>query len=105
MLPVLLHGQLERSREVSRELLREVDQRLANWLLSAARIRGTRTDKGLQFTVVLTNQQIAARIGSVREVVSRAFTRLQNTGLISVDGRAVLIPDEDALEIYAEGSH
>lgn len=102
----LLAGRLRRCAELVEALsLREVDQRLANWLLSTARLRGTRTHEGLQFTVLLTNQQIAARIGSVREVVSRAFTRLQNTGLIAVDGRAVRIPDEDALEIYAAGSH
>ncbi|MBS1807924.1 MAG: Crp/Fnr family transcriptional regulator [Acidobacteria bacterium] len=100
----LLAGRLRRCAELVEALsLREVDQRLAHWLLSAARMRGTRTEKGLQFTVTLTNQQIAARIGSVREVVSRAFTRLQNNGLIAVDGRAILIPDEAALEIYADG--
>jgi CRP-like cAMP-binding protein len=48
-----------------------------------------------------TNQQIAARIGSVREVVSRAFTRLQHEGLIAVDGRRLIIPNESALESFA----
>ncbi len=101
----LLAGRLRRCAELVEALsLREVDQRLAHWLLSAARVRGTRTDESLQFTLHLTNQQIAARIGSVREVVSRALTRLQQNGLISVEGRVVQIPDEDALEIYADGS-
>lgn len=101
----LLAGRLRRCAELVEALsLREVDQRLAHWLLSAARIRGTRADEVLQFTLHLTNQQIAARIGSVREVVSRAFTRLQQNGLISVEGRVVQIPDEDALAIYADGS-
>ncbi len=101
----LLAGRLRRCAELVEALsLREVDQRLARWLLSEARLRGTRTSERLQITLALTNQQIAARIGSVREVVSRAFTRLQQNGLIAVDGRVVLIPDEDALEIYADGS-
>lgn len=101
----LLAGRLRRCAELVEALsLREVDQRLAHWLLSAARVRGTRGGEGLQFTMHLTNQQIAARIGSVREVVSRALTRLQQNGLIAVDGRAVQIPDEDALEWYADGS-
>ena len=101
----LLAGRLRRCAELVEALsLREVDQRLANWLLSAARVRGTRSSEGLQFTLHLTNQQIAARIGSVREVVSRALTRLQNNGLIAVDGRDVRIPDEAALELYADGS-
>ena len=102
----LLAGRLRRCAELVEALsLREVDQRLAHWLLGEARRRGTHNNEGVQLTLALTNQQIAARIGSVREVVSRAFTRLQNNGLIAVDGRAVLIPDEEALEIYAEGSH
>ena len=102
----LLAGRLRRCAELVEALsLREVDQRLAHWLLGEARRRGTRHSERLQITLALTNQQIAARIGSVREVVSRAFTRLQNNGLIAVEGRAVVIPDEDALEIYAEGSH
>jgi CRP/FNR family transcriptional regulator len=101
----LLAGRLRRCAELVEALsLREVDQRLAHWLLSAARVRGSRGNEGLQFTLHLTNQQIAARIGSVREVVSRALTRLQNNGLIAVDGRVVQIPDEEALELYADGS-
>ena len=49
-----------------------------------------------------TNQQIASRLGSVREVISRAFTRLQHEKLIVVDGRRLLIPDEAALEAFAD---
>lgn len=101
----LLAGRLRRCAELVEALsLREVDQRLARWLLGEARLRGTRHSEGVQVTLALTNQQIAARIGSVREVVSRAFTRLQNNGLLAVVGRTVLIPNEDALEIYAAGS-
>ncbi|MFN7931494.1 MAG: Crp/Fnr family transcriptional regulator [Blastocatellia bacterium] len=101
----LLAERLRRCAELVEALsLREVDQRLAHWLLGEVRRRGTRNQDGIQVTLALTNQQIAARIGSVREVVSRAFTRLQNNGLIVVDGRSVLIPNEEALEIYADGS-
>jgi CRP/FNR family transcriptional regulator len=83
--------------------LREVDQRLARWLLSEARSRGQRINARLELTLVLTNQQIAARIGSVREVVSRAFTRLQQNQLIAIEGRRVLIGDEEQLAVFAEG--
>lgn len=100
----ILAGRLRRCAELVEALsLREVDQRLAHWLLGEARIRGTRIENGLQCTLVLTNQQIAARIGSVREVVSRAFTRLQQNELIQVEGRMIIIPDEKALTVYADG--
>lgn len=84
--------------------LREVDQRLARWLLNEARNRGKRINGTTELTLVLTNQQIAARIGSVREVVSRAMSRLHGNHLISIDGRRVIIGDEEALAVFAEGA-
>lgn len=36
-----------------------------------------------------------------REVVSRALTQLQHNGLITVDGRRVVIGDEKALAVLA----
>lgn len=99
----LLAGRLRKCAELVEALsLREVDQRLARWLLTEARLRGNRTGGGLELNLVLTNQQIAARIGSVREVVSRALARLQQNGLISVEGRRVLIQQEETLSIFAE---
>jgi len=100
----LLAGRLRKCAELVEALsLREVDQRLARWLLAEARARGQRTAGGLELTLVLTNQQIAARIGSVREVVSRALARLQQNGLIAVDGRRVTINDEQSLAVFADG--
>jgi CRP/FNR family transcriptional regulator len=99
----LLAGRLRKCAERVEALsLREVDQRLARWLLTEARARGKRTDGSLELTLVLTNQQIAARIGSVREVVSRALARLQQNGLILVEGRRVLITNEEILGVFAE---
>ncbi|HMV87334.1 MAG TPA: Crp/Fnr family transcriptional regulator [Blastocatellia bacterium] len=99
----LLAGRLRKCAELVEALsLREVDQRLARWLLAESRVRGKRTAEGLELTLVLTNQQIAARIGSVREVVSRALARLQNNGLIVVEGRRVTIGDEQALAVFAD---
>lgn len=98
----VLAGRLRRCAELVEALsLREVGQRFARFLLAEARRKGTRTEKGISVNITLTNQQIAARIGSVREVVSRAFTRLQHEGLIVVEGRRLIIPDEDALAAFA----
>lgn len=83
--------------------LHEVDQRLAKFLLNEAQLRGKITKDGLIVDLVLTNQQIAARIGSVREVISRALTRLQQNGLISVNSRQVIIPNEQILLSYIGG--
>lgn len=99
----LLAGRLRKCAELVEALsLREVDQRLARWLLTEARMRGQRLPDRLELNLVLTNQQIAAHIGSVREVVSRALARLQQNGLIEVDGRHVRIADEVALAVFSQ---
>ena len=101
----LLAGRLRKCAALVEALsLREVDQRLARWLLTEARNRGQRTSVGVELTLDMTNQQIAARIGSVREVISRAISRLQQNNLIVVDGRRVMIIDEQALASFAEGA-
>lgn len=99
----VLAGRLRRCAELVETLsLKEVGQRLARFLLGEARRHGNRSGKGLTVTVNHTNQQIAARVGSVREVVSRAFTRLQQDGLIVIEDRKFTIPDEKALCIFAD---
>jgi CRP/FNR family transcriptional regulator len=98
----VLAGRLRRCAELVETLsLREVGQRLARFLLTEARARGVRTKGGFEVTLMVTNQQIAARVGSVREVVSRALTRLQQDGLVALKGRRLSIPDEEALSAYA----
>ncbi len=98
----VLAGRLRRCAELVETLsLREVGQRLARLLLAEARARGSRTKAGFDVTLTMTNQQVAARVGSVREVVSRALTRLQHDGLIVLKGRRLSIPDETALAAYA----
>lgn len=99
----VLAERLRRCAELVEALsLREVGQRLARFLLNEARRSGTRTEHGFLLNLTQTNQQIAARVGSVREVISRAFTRLQHEGLIEIEGRRVVIVDEAALEGFAE---
>lgn len=82
--------------------LREVGQRLARLLVLEAKCSGKKDTKGVVVDLKMTNQQIAAQVGSVREVVSRAFTRLQQDGLIRVEGKRVVIADLEELRIYAD---
>ena len=46
----------------------------------------------VQIALPASNQELAAHIGTVRELVSRNISRLQAEGLIEVDGRTVTIP-------------
>ncbi len=100
----LLAGKLRRHADLVETLsLREAGQRLARLLLAEARARSTHDGTSLCVDLQLSNGQIAARIGSVREVVSRALTRLQQNNLILLEGRRLTIPDEAALVAYAGG--
>jgi len=99
----LLARRLRRCAELVESLsLREVGQRLAQLLLSQAASIGRQTPYGVSFTQPLTHNQLAARIGTVREVVTRVLFRLQQQGLISVTGKTILLPDTTALAGYAE---
>jgi CRP-like cAMP-binding protein len=98
----MMAGRLRRHAELVEALsLREVGQRLARLLLTEAEVRGKKLDGGITFDLVMNNGQIAARVGSVREVVSRALARLQQDGLILLDNRRVTIPDEELLAVYS----
>ena len=81
--------------------LHEVGQRLALFLLAETQTAILPADAPMAFRLRLSNHEIASRIGSVRDVVSRAFTRLKHQGLISMDDREVTILDLQGLGRYA----
>ncbi len=74
-----------------------VRHRLASLLVRLAR-EGRRTPQGIEVTLPVSNQELAAQIGTVRELVSRNLSRLQAEGIVRVEGRKVIIPDLKALE-------
>jgi CRP/FNR family cyclic AMP-dependent transcriptional regulator len=99
----LLAARLRKTASLVETLsLHDVDRRLANLMLLEARDHGLRRGPALRVPLALTHQQIATRIGTVREVVSRALSRLQQTGLVSVEGKDVIIPDENALQEFVD---
>jgi CRP-like cAMP-binding protein len=77
--------------------LLEVPQRLAKYILEVSERRGT------EFTLSLSNQEIANRLGTVREIVSRNLHRLEQQGAISIDGRKIRVLDERALRDLVDG--
>ncbi len=99
----LLAKRLRKCAALVEELsLREVGQRLAHLLLKEAAKNGTVSDIGTSFKQTLTHNQLAARIGTVREVVTRALNNLQAQMLIVVEDKKVTVPDLKALANYAD---
>jgi CRP/FNR family transcriptional regulator len=85
--------------------LHEVGQRLALFLLTEAQSSIFSVGGPMAFRLCLSNHEIASRIGSVRDVVSRAFTRLKHDGFIAVEGREVTVLDLQGLKRYAANAH
>lgn len=91
----LLAGRLRRHAELVESIaLREVGHRLARFLMAEARSSGYRDEHGWHIDLQLSHQQIAARIGTVREVISRTLRRFEQVGLIQMEGRRVTLRDE-----------
>ena len=74
-----------------------VRHRLAALLLRLAR-DGKPTAEGVEILLPANNQELAAQIGTVRELVSRNLSRLQAEGILKIEGRTVLLRDLAALE-------
>ncbi len=75
--------------------------RLAMLLVRLVRVEGQATARGHEVTLP-ANQELAAKIGTVRELVSRNLSRLQAEGMIRLDGKRMIVPDVDALAASAE---
>lgn len=100
----VLSRRLRRATGMVEDLaLREVGQRVAEYLLLEARNSESTQNEKAVVQLRHSNQELADLVGSVREVVSRAFSRLQKEKWIRKTGRRVEILDPEALEAYVEG--
>lgn len=75
-----------------------VRHRLISWLLRQANTEGRPGDRGMVVSLNASHQELAAQIGTVRELVSRNLTRLQAQSFIEMNGREITILDPEALE-------
>ena len=76
--------------------LYSVRARLAAYLRDLGEGRG-------KFRLEETNDAIAGRLGTVREVVSRTLRSLKETGVIGLEGRWVTVLDAAELDRLADG--
>ncbi|MGE5112722.1 MAG: Crp/Fnr family transcriptional regulator [Acidobacteriaceae bacterium] len=73
-----------------------VRHRLVALLLRMAKAEG-KTSGAVDFVLTANNQELAAQLGTVRELVSRNLSRLQSEGLIAMDGRNINVPKLEKL--------
>jgi CRP/FNR family transcriptional regulator len=84
---------------VSDLAFRPVPERLARYIADLA---GT-TAPGADLDLELTRAQLAARLGTVRELVARAFSQLEESGIIRRSRARVVIRDPARLAALARG--
>ncbi len=75
-----------------------VRHRLISLLLRQAKAHGRPIGRGIAFTLAESHQELAAQIGTVRELVSRNLARLQAQSFIEINGREIIILDQEGLE-------
>jgi len=81
-----------------------IRQRLVATLLRLAQSEGKTTQKGIEFQLPASHQQLANELGTVRELVSRNLMRLQAEGLLDVDARQIIVKDVKGMSAILEQS-
>jgi CRP-like cAMP-binding protein len=81
-----------------------IRQRLIAMILRLAQTNSTRSAKGIQIEFQKSQQDLAAELGTVRELISRNLGRLQAEGYLEVDGRSILIKDIAGLKREQESA-
>lgn len=90
-----LRGFTELVEQIS---LQSVPQRVARYIYLTAREEGIDTAEGVVVPRSITLQDMAALVGSVREVVSRTLHVFEADGIVEVRRKEILVRDMQALQ-------
>lgn len=74
-----------------------IRQRLISVLIKLAQSQGTKTERGIEFLLPGTHQELANQLGTVRELISRNLMRLQAEGMLEVDARQIVVKDIEGM--------
>lgn len=97
VLNLLVTRQCEIEDRIESMLFRNVEGRLAEFLLKAAERWGVPMPRGILISAPLTHFEIAQVIGSTRETVTLTLGAFRREGLLDVAGRRLIVRDRDAL--------
>lgn len=81
-----------------------IRQRLIAMLAKLAQAEGKKTERGIEFQLPATHQELANQLGTVRELISRNLMRLQAEGLLEVDARQIVVKDIKGLTALLESN-
>ncbi len=96
---------LRRLNRLVEELsLKDVSSRLAQYLIEQSRQTGQPTETGVQLELDASKTQLASRLGTISETLSRTLRKLKQAGIIQVKGNLITILDLDTLNEMASGA-
>ncbi|MEW6202402.1 MAG: Crp/Fnr family transcriptional regulator [bacterium] len=95
-----LHGFTQMIEDLA---LKEVSARLARYLLGLAETNGRQTASGTEITLDVRKTQLAARLGTVSETLSRTLKKMKQRGIIKTSKNRVLILDRRTLDEISKG--
>ncbi len=96
----LLRGLVDMVEELS---LKDVSARLAKYLLDLSLRARKAGQPGDTVELPITKTELAARLGTVSETLSRTLAKLAEAGVIAVQGSTIQLLDRDALAETAAG--
>ena len=83
----------ELSQQLENVTMREVEARVARYLLRELERAGVAGDPQPSLTLPLAKSSLASYLGTVHETLSRTFSRLIRQGIVRVDGPRVTVLD------------
>ncbi len=84
--------------------LKDVAQRLSTLILDEAQRNTPRLQDGVSFSLTLSHMQLASRLGTVREVVTRSLQKLVQQEVLAIHGRRIVILNVKALRGQTDSS-
>jgi len=97
-----LGQRLRQAMALVRDLsFKQVPHRLAGLLVKLARDNGREVVDGILIDMKLSRQDIAEIVGTSRETVTREIKKMENAGMLKLDGRKIIVTDEEKLTSWA----
>lgn len=101
LLSVLVERHGDTEERLASMLFRNVEARLAEFLVKAAARWGIPEPRGVLIAAPFTHQEMANMIGSTRETVTLTLGELRKKGIVEIDRRRIVVVDKEALKARA----
>lgn len=98
----VLGQRLRQALELVRDLsFKQVPHRLAGLLLKLAEQYGEEKEAGVLIGIKLSRQELADIVGTSRETVTRELKKMEQSGLVGLEGRQITIFNREGLVSWA----